>query len=555
MQVVYPYHGSPLVPMHEGRSESRFLQATISEVQSALARRAAVRAGLWAAAAVLAAMAALRAVDAATAFAAGFRGVVYGLAVAAGAGGIAAAAMAGRARVFTPMAVAQVIERFRPDLKNALLTFVEMQSDPGADPSMTAAVGRRAARILAQARVEDFVPAADVGRAAWAATGAACLLGATLWLVQGVLFDFGPAAAAASPMIGGATSRDAQAGGGGPGAAEHEPDAGGQKPDAGALEGSRESPAASAAGSGEGGKEASRSLAAALEADKEKLERLAQALGEKPGGAAGGSGADSAGRGASDDGTGRDASGQTPNAGAAGRAPSVGSGSRSNEEKRVSPGESPAARENNPGLTAGARNANGQAPSAGSGSRSNEENRVSPGEGPATRASNPDLTAGARNSSPPIPKRPQSEAFPEKTLDAMRKVRRLIDEADARLREGEVTDAFLGRMGMSNAEFYRFVAAWQRRIETAAVEAEAPPAASRQTPGAAGPKVEFIPGGAGTDARQIGGIAPLPGAVQGGAVQGADTGVSVRLRPAVSAYFEAVGKLAAEKAEAKDVPK
>jgi hypothetical protein len=548
--------------MHEGRSESRFLQATISEVQSALARRAAVRAGLWAAAAVLGAMAALMAVDAATAFAAGFRGVVYGLAVAAGAGGIAAAAMAGRARVLTPMGVAQVIERFRPDLKNALLTFVEMQSDPGADPSMTAAVGRRAARILAQARVEDFVPVAGLGRAAWAATGAACLMGATLWLVQGVLFDFGPAAAAASPMMGGATSREPHAGGREPGAAEHEPDAGGQKPGAAerelnadgqkpgaeTLEGSRGSPAdlaagagTSAAGSGTGGKEATQSLAAALEADKEKLEKLAQALGEGP--AAGASNSDlTAGA--------RNANGQTPNAGSVGvqRGEETGAVPFSGMAK----GTVPFSQQREKGTAPFAAPPAKHVP--GSGSRSNEEKRVSPGEGPATRESNPGLTAGARNSSPPIPKRPQSEAFPEKTLDAMRKVRRLIDEADTRLREGEVTDAFLGRMGMSNAEFHRFVAAWQRRIETAAVETGAPPAALRQTPGAAGPKVEFIPGGAGTDARPIGGIAPLPGAVQGGAVQGADTGVSVRLRPAVSAYFEAVGKLAAEKAEAKATP-
>jgi hypothetical protein len=144
--------------------------------------------------------------------------------------------------------------------------------------------------------------------------------------------------------------------------------------------------------------------------------------------------------------------------------------------------------------------------------------------------------------------------FPEKTLDAMRKVRRLIDEADKRLREGEVSDGFLGRMGMSNAEFRRFVVGWQRQIETAARETMPAPSARRPAPGGPAPKLEFSPGGGGTDARPISGLAPSAAAIRDGAVQGTDTGVSVRMRPAVAAYFDEVGKLVAEKAETKAAP-
>jgi len=149
----------------------------------------------------------------------------------------------------------------------------------------------------------------------------------------------------------------------------------------------------------------------------------------------------------------------------------------------------------------------------------------------------------------------------------MRKVRRLIDEADTRLRDGEVTDAFLGRMGMSNAEFRRFIAAWQRQLEKPSPEPDAgasgdtrkspaAPAAGSSAPvSGSAPKVEFLPAGTGADARPVAGLAPAAAAIQGGAVQGADTSVSVRMRPAVSAYFEAVGRLAAEKADPKATPK
>ena len=501
-----------------------------------------MRAGFWAAAAMMIAMAVLLAVDGATAFAAGIRPIVYGLAMAAGAAAVVAATLASRVRVLPPMCVARLIEQVRPDLKNALLTFVELRSDPSADPSKIAAVARQAARILAEADFCEFVPTQRAGLAAGAAMGGACLLGAMLWLTQGVLFNHGPAAAEAGLLSGGVL----------PVASSPQPQAGPAKTAKPPSASPQEKSLAEAA---------ARSLAAALEADKEKLEKLAAALDEEKGAAPVSGGMETGAVPFSGGAKGTVPFSQQREKGTAPfAAPGVGSGVRPNEEKCVSPGESAA----------------GQAPSAGDAGQAPSEGGAgqAPGEGAAGRGSNADDAGQApsasdgggapgdgatkppplRASAPPLPKRPQSDSFPEKTLDAMRKVRRLIDEADKRLSEGEVSDGFLGRMGMSNAEFRRFVAGWQRQIETASRETMPAPSAMRPAPGGPAPKLEFSPGGGGIDARPISGLAPSAAAIQGGAVQGTGTGVSVRLRPAVAAYFDKVGKLAAEKAETKATP-
>lgn len=564
--------------MHEGRLECRFIEATISEVQSALLRRGVMRAGFWAAAAAMVATAALLAIDGITGFAAGMRPAVYGLAMAAGAAVVGAAMFAGRAEVLPPICVAGLIEQARPDLKNALVTFVELSEDPAANPSMAAAVGRRAAMILAESEIDEFVAMGCVRRAAWAAMGGACLLGATLWLVGGVLFNFGPAAAQAGLM--------------GMGAAASEGVSIRREPDAAAAGEPVASPAAatfgqtpdaekSAAGSGAAAEAQAQSLAASLRADQEKFGKLAAALGEKQGGASaagGGQGADACGAGGGADEGG--AAGQTPSTGDSGRAQgSTNSGSRTNDENRpAAGGNSPAGEKSSTGGNSpNAPNTTGGAPNAGVGDKAgdtaggkadgkpggNSGDKPGGNVGPGGAAAAGDVPSAPKGqaTAPPLTKRPQSDAFPEKTLDAMRTVRRLIDEADKRLREGEVSDAFLSRMGMSNAEFRRFVAGWQRQIETAPREADGaasgdfriPSAGAAGGPGAGGPapKLEFSPGGGGSDARPIRGLAPQAAAIQGGAVQGADTSVSVRLRPAVSAYFEKVGSLAAEKAGAK----
>jgi hypothetical protein len=542
-----------------------------------------MRAGFWAAAAMMIAMAVLLAVDGATAFAAGIRPIVYGLAMAAGAAAVVAATLASRVRVLPPMCVARLIEQVRPDLKNALLTFVELRSDPSADPSKIAAVARQAARILAEADFCEFVPTQRAGLAAGAAMGGACLLGVMLWLTQGVLFNHGPAAAEAGLLnllpncrscrvgalhppfsrekngIGGCRvptlhigQQGLLSGGVLPVASSPQPQAGPAKTAKPPSASPQEKSLAEAA---------ARSLAAALEADKEKLEKLAAALDEEKGAAPVSGGMETGAVPFSGGAKGTVPFSQQREKGTAPfAAPGVGSGVRPNEEKRVSPGESAA----------------GQAPSAGDAGQAPSEGGAgqAPGEGAAGRGSNADDAGQAPSASdgggapgdgatkpppaqvsaPPLPKRPQSDSFSEKTLDAMRKVRRLIDEADKRLSEGEVSDGFLGRMGMSNAEFRRFVAGWQRQIETASRETMPAPSAMRPAPGGPAPKLEFSPGGGGIDARPISGLAPSAAAIQGGAVQGTGTGVSVRLRPAVAAYFDKVGKLAAEKAETKATP-
>jgi hypothetical protein len=131
----------------------------------------------------------------------------------------------------------------------------------------------------------------------------------------------------------------------------------------------------------------------------------------------------------------------------------------------------------------------------------------------------------------------------------MRQTRLLIKEADRRLRDGEVSDAFLGRMGMSNAEFRRFVTAWQRQMETGT------PGPNVSTPPDA---VSTIAAAGGTGAGQVlrptaaSDVKPMLSAAASrsvgpqGQVEGAESAVSPRLKPAVSAYFEAVGRMAAD---------
>jgi hypothetical protein len=129
----------------------------------------------------------------------------------------------------------------------------------------------------------------------------------------------------------------------------------------------------------------------------------------------------------------------------------------------------------------------------------------------------------------------------------MRQVKRLIDQADRMVRDGEVSDAFLGRMGMGNAEFRRFVTAWQRELETAQPSDTAgPPPSISTVAGGVGPAAEIIRTGSGGSGRSTVSPAVARSAGPQGQVQGAEARVSPRLKPAVSAYFDSVGRLAAE---------
>ena len=495
--------------MHEHEAEIRCLDHVLAAVEAAFRCRAAACAALWAGGAAAAGLTVLLAADAAADFGPGVRPAVYLIAVAAAAAGIGLAAWTAWLRRPSPLYLARLIEGRRPELKNSLLTYVELRCAQGGDPSMCAAVGRRAGRFLQDADPAEFVPQGSLRPATAAATASAGGLAAAIWLAQGVVFHHWTASAQASL---GARGR-----------------AGAAIPAAVVPGGPAEAVAAGAAG-GPLLEEAAPELAAAILADGEKLERLAAALGQqspglspKQGGQ--GTGAESAGTG--------NAAGHS----AAGGANAAGGGTESAAGGNAAGG----------GPTQGAGGGTESAP----GGRADPDGVGSPGRPPPSTGGR--TGPQARAAAPPLGPRPQPTNFPEKTLDAMRRIKRLIDGADERLRDGQVTDGFLGRMGMSNADFRRFIAAWQRKLEQAAPEAALSPPASL-VPGAAPARGDLIGGGSGPDARPITGPDPSASDGRHGAVEGAESQVSARLRPAVAAYFEAVGKLAAESGS-KDVPK
>lgn len=524
--------------MHDHEAEIRCLNHVLAAVEAALRRRAAACAALWAGGAAAAGLTILLVADAAADFGPGVRPAVYLIAVVAAAAGIGLAAWAAGRRRPSPLYLARLIEGRRPELKNSLLTYVELRCAQGGDPSMCAAVGRRAGRILQDADPAEFVPQGSLRPATVAATASACVLTAAIWLAQGVVFHHWTASAQASP---GARGR-----------------AGTAIP-AAVVPGGLAEAAAGAVG-GPLSEGAAPELAAAILADGEKLERLAAALGQQSPGLSPGQGGQGTGRAESAAGSGNAAGGGGSAEGAGGATESAAGGGNTAGGGSTQGGgaaESAAgggATESAAGGKAaggGATQGGGAAESAGSGGAT--ESAPGGGRADPDGGGSPGRPPPGRATAPPLTPRPQPTNFPEKTLDAMRRIKRLIDGADERLRDGEVTDGFLGRMGMSNADFRRFVAAWQRKLEQAAPEAALSPPASL-VPGAAPARGDLIGGGSGPDARPITGPDPSASDGRHGAVEGAEGQVSPRLRPAVAAYFETVGKLAAESGP-KDVPK
>ena len=164
------------------------------------------------------------------------------------------------------------------------------------------------------------------------------------------------------------------------------------------------------------------------------------------------------------------------------------------------------------------------------------------GPGPAKR---PPKSAGG----PPLPERDPGEDFPQSALDSMRQTRRIMKDEDRRPRDGETNDAFLQRMGVGNADTKRFTAAWQQKPDAAAKGPAVTPG-PRTTQTVAGARQgEVLRPGQGTEARSIAGPVAVPPDDRQGLVQGAQSRVSPRFRPAVAAYFEAVDRMAAGKAD------
>jgi len=547
------------VPVYEGDQALHFLCGLIVSVQRALRRRAAISAALWGAAAVMASLAALLAADAAARFPGAARGIIYAAAWLAGVG--VAAAVTARAWRRRPSAlyVARLIELERPELKNALITFLELHSDPLADMSMSAAVGRRAARLLADAEPGAFLPPAGLRRPAMAAAGAALVLAAGIWLAQGILFPpWVPAARAslATSVPGRPADRDA------PGSA---PDSGAPRPVLSGREERTEDAIEDDRDQGKGAA-AGRELAAALKADAAKFDRLAAALeaeaNNSPAGAAGRQGATP------------DGAAVSPRPGGSanqsgGRQGAQSSGGPSEHGRPASAKGEPAAgaggsRQTAQSGAAGQNRGDGgtaaQLPSSGAGGQpesTGATTRISrQGESGGTDAATPprpgqgaggspgSAASGGRGpaAEPPLARHKPSDEFPPEVLDFIRRAKRLITKADERLREGEASETLLREAEMSHEELRRFVTSWQRKFEAAPDGPDSVPVSAASAP--AGPTHGEV-----LRAAQAPCVSPHAGPLtlradgQKGLVQAGEARVSPRLRPAVAAYFEEVGRL------------
>jgi len=528
-----------VVSPRAGDDGSRLLLRLMGSLQSVLRRRSAAVAAMWAAAGALAALVGLLAIDGAGGVPHSARALVYGVTGAAGVAVVACAALVAWGRKPSSAYVARLIEDARPELKNALLTFVELASEASSDPSMTEAVGRRAAAILARDGPGRFLPPWDVRRPLVAVLGAGALVGAMLWLAQGTRVR--PWVASADAGLIGA---DLMASGPGvdspaPAASEAAKPSRSGGPERAATQAAEPRPAEAGGAAktaapkpspGDGAAEAAmaEALGPALRADAETFERLAAALaaGGTPAAHGDGAGSGHIGTGHAGAGTGRGGLGESLRDGPVSRrADAASAGDDTDPSPR--PDGTGAAEPSADG--GGAAGPNGSDPHAAGGAAQTEPRRA------------------AKDS--PLPDREPSDAFPKNALDAMRRAKRLIEEADRRLRDGEVADVFLGRMGVGNAEFRRFVVAWQRRFEAAAGGPAVTPRPGRIRSEVGTPKVEVLRPTGGREATPIVGRVNVGPDGGKGSVQGAASGVSSRLRPAVRAYFEAIDQLTTEPRE------
>jgi len=534
------------LPTRAADDGSRLLLRLIGLLQSVLRRRAAAVAAVWATAGALAAVAALLAIDWSGELSASTRSAVYGATGAAAVAVVLGAAFMAWRRKPSSLYVARLIETERPELKNALLTFVELAGDPSADPSMTAAVGRRAAAVLARDVPGRFLPLWEIRRPLIAVLGAGALVGGMLWLAQGTRIR--PwVASAEGGLMGVAIAPDQPASKAPPPAspAPPKPSPSGdtrsttkETAERGPADtgGATKAPAAKASpAQGKAEAPTAQAMAGALRADAKAFERLAAALAAdgatdaQGGGAGGGTSATGAAEGL-----------KSPQRGGSGDPPRDTPVSRRARPARAVDNADPSP------LPDGTGDAD---PSPDTGGAAGPET-LGPRAAGGAAGTKPRKAAGDS----PLPDREPSDRFPENALDAMRRAKRLIEEADRRLRDGEVTDTFLGRMGVGNAEFRRFVVAWQRRLDAVAGTGAATsrPREVRTDPGKR--EVEVLRPSGGTEAAPIVGPVNVGPDGRKGSVQGASSDVSPRLRQAVKAYFETIDQLTAEPGEKEPSP-
>ncbi len=514
-------------------------------------RRSAARIGLWAAAGALAAWAGLVLVDAAVDFGPAWRPWIYAAAVLGGAAATGAAAATAWMRRPSVLYVARLVEDRRPELRTSLITFLELAADPDACD----AVAARASRLLAQARAEHLAPAAPLRRPLIGGACAAAMLGAALWMGQGVVFR---------PWVrgaeGGFASRDAPSPAGAMGSRGP---AEGQLPRSddetgtpcGPVPGPRDDGAvepASAGGTdraddrrgqesqaGAGGLEGSAApalapeLARDLARDRERLERLAAAMAGPPNRGAGGE-RQNAGS-LSEHGRRRNASiGARDRSGQPVSPPSLQGEGRANADRAAEPPNVAPSGAGDRGVTDGARGAtDGHVPGTGGGGATGIAG------GPAVD---------------PLPERPQPAEFPRDALDATRWAERLIRKADERLADGEAGDGSLREMGMGPAELRRFVTSWKRRFDAAGVGGP-----TMSPPAGPGRRIRDTEPGevlhtAGDAAARPLVDRPSHGPDGAPAIQEDVSRVAPHLRPYVEAYFEALGRAAAETPTASGEP-
>ena len=545
------------MPSRQGAPPGRFLRHVLVSVQSVLRRRAAVRSAVWSSAAALAALTLVLAFDAVWVYPRSLRPAVYLMAALAGAAGVAISMLLAWARKPSLFYVARLIERGRPELKNDLMTFLDLSADSGSDPSAAVAIARRSARLLAKFEPTRLLPPHRLRRPCAAVAGAAVVLAVGVWLAQGVLFQpwIGQAEAG---LVSGGSAAAALGGSGTPpvetaGAVAAQPAerpageelaaslAPSPEPKRGGEQSRRAGTAQQKEASAPGSEQAaSGALADEIAAEAGTLERLAaalEALASSPSSAppsSAATGPPAAGRGTGGE-VATDSEAGEP-AGSGGNRDGAGGGTERTETASATGSTTGTGTSHQAASTGGAESQGDAAGGpAGTADGSPQGNDGQAG-GAGGRSGGP--------SRPPIPERPQPTNLPKNPLDATRWADRLIKEADRRLREGEVSDAFLDRMGMSQADFRRFVVAWQRRLESAApgpgVTQAAGAVRTAAAPGA-GEAVEAS--GAGLARTTVDrGPEGMPG--PSNLVQEDSSQVSVRFRPVVSAYYDELSRLA-----------
>ncbi|MFO8014250.1 MAG: hypothetical protein R6X20_13200 [Phycisphaerae bacterium] len=450
---------------------------------------------------VLAALAAVAAVGAAVGLA------PSALLIAAGAGAAAVAVAAGLGYRLRPSAtyLARLVEQERPELKESLVTLVELAADASSDRSMQTALARRAARILSRDPPHAFLPDISWRRPGWTLAASAVMLAGVLWMAKGTaVAPWLPGAAAGTQTV--ASAERCQA----PSSTTTT-----KVPDIAPARAAR-----GGAGEASQGAEGSGGAAQGGAADGRRGACAAR----------GGAGEASQGDGAGGVSQGVEGSGDAAQGGVAdGRrdARAARDGADGTQEGTEGPGNA----------------AQGEAADVRPGARAARDGAGGAPQGAGGRAAR-DGTARAA-AGPPLPQRNPSDAAPENVLDTMRQGKPLMEKDDRSPEGNDPPRPFLGKMGVSTADDRRYTTAWPGAAQRpkAGSDASSVVGSARTVTGTPDGRLIDAAGDAG--ARPV--VVPADAAAgeRGALIHAAEVRVSPRLRPAVRAYFERIGRLTA----------